>query len=38
MRQMEYDAADRVTSLTNESGSHSEFTWDVLLIWLPGQH
>lgn len=29
-RQMAYDAAGRVTQLTNENGSHSEFTWDVL--------
>lgn len=29
-RQMEYDAAGRVTQLTNENGSHSDFTWDVL--------
>ncbi|WP_410968178.1 hypothetical protein, partial [Salmonella sp. SAL04281] len=26
----EYDAAGRVTQLTNENGSHSAFTWDTL--------
>ncbi|ENT2615739.1 RHS repeat-associated core domain-containing protein, partial [Shigella boydii] len=29
-RSMEYDAAGRVISLTNENGSHTEFSWDVL--------
>ncbi|EIS9091934.1 RHS repeat protein, partial [Salmonella enterica] len=29
-RRMAYDAAGRVTQLTNENGSHSGFTWDVL--------
>ncbi|EDT2944254.1 RHS repeat protein [Salmonella enterica subsp. enterica] len=29
-RRMEYDAAGRVTQLTNENGSHSAFTWDTL--------
>ncbi|EFJ4474558.1 RHS repeat protein, partial [Escherichia coli] len=29
-RSMEYDAAGRVISLTNENGSHTEFNWDVL--------
>ncbi|WP_139592926.1 RHS repeat protein, partial [Escherichia coli] len=29
-RSMEYDAAGRVTTLTNENGSRSEFTYDVL--------
>ncbi|EJO5241013.1 RHS domain-containing protein [Salmonella enterica] len=29
-RRMEYDAAGRVTQLTNENGSHSAFTWDML--------
>lgn len=29
-RRMAYDAAGRVTSLTNENGSHSGFTWDAL--------
>ncbi|ENF1487587.1 RHS domain-containing protein [Salmonella enterica] len=29
-RRMEYDAAGRVTQLTNENGSHSVFTWDML--------
>ncbi|EDS6428366.1 type IV secretion protein Rhs [Salmonella enterica subsp. enterica] len=29
-RRMEYDPAGRVTQLTNENGSHSEFTWDVM--------
>ncbi|EGH6469007.1 RHS repeat protein [Salmonella enterica subsp. enterica serovar Enteritidis] len=29
-RRMEYDAAGRVTQLTNEHGSHSAFTWDTL--------
>lgn len=29
-RRMEYDAAGRVTQLTNENGSHSVFTWDEL--------
>lgn len=27
---MEYDVAGRVMSLTNENGSHSDFTWDEL--------
>ncbi|EAA7387863.1 RHS repeat protein [Salmonella enterica subsp. enterica] len=30
MRRMEYDAAGRVTQLTNENGSHTTFTYDVL--------
>ena len=29
-RSMEYDAAGRVISLTNENCSHTEFSWDVL--------
>lgn len=29
-RRMEYDAAGRVTQLTNENGSRSAFTWDTL--------
>ncbi|HCB3504644.1 TPA: type IV secretion protein Rhs, partial [Citrobacter amalonaticus] len=29
-RQMTYDAAGRVTQLTNENGSHTTFTYDVL--------
>ena len=29
-RRMEYDRAGRVTGLTNENGSHSDFTWDEL--------
>ncbi len=29
-RRMAYDAAGRVTQLTNENGSHSGFTWDAL--------
>ncbi|EET3763006.1 TPA: DUF4329 domain-containing protein [Escherichia coli] len=29
-RSMEYDAAGRVISLTNENSSHTEFSWDVL--------
>ena len=29
-RRIAYDAAGRVTQLTNENGSHSAFTWDVL--------
>lgn len=30
MRRMEYDVAGRVTTLINENGSHSAFTYDVL--------
>uniref|UniRef100_UPI002ED82583 DUF6531 domain-containing protein n=1 Tax=Enterobacterales TaxID=91347 RepID=UPI002ED82583 len=30
IRRMEYDAAGRVTQLTNENGSHTTFTYDVL--------
>jgi len=29
-RRMAYDAAGRITQLTNENGSHSEFSWDTL--------
>ncbi|WP_423060922.1 RHS repeat-associated core domain-containing protein [Citrobacter portucalensis] len=29
-RRMQYDAAGRVTQLTNENGSHTEFTYDAL--------
>ena len=29
-RRVEYDAAGRVTQLTNENGSHTTFTYDVL--------
>ncbi|WP_225378247.1 hypothetical protein, partial [Escherichia coli] len=29
-RSMEYDAAGRVISLTNENGSHSDFSYDAL--------
>ena len=30
IREMAYDAAGRVTTLTNENGSHSTFVWDAL--------
>ncbi len=32
-RSMEYDAAGRVISLTNENGSHSVFSYDALNGW-----